>query len=143
MVQNICFFIGHRDAPDSIYPDLLRAVEEHITKHGVTEYVVGHYGRFDSMAAEAVMEGKKRHPQVKLTMLLPYHPAKRKIILPQGFDGSWYPPGMETVPPRVAVIRANRCAVDRARYLITYVRHPGNAKALVEYAKNKLLVTEV
>ena len=46
-----CFFIGHRDTPDSIYPDLLRAVEEHITKYGVTEFIVGHYGSFDFLAA--------------------------------------------------------------------------------------------
>ena len=88
MSKNICFFIGHRDTPDSIYPDLLRAVEEHITKYGVTEFIVGHYGSFDFLAARAVTELKTRHPGVKLTMLLPYHPSERKIKMPEGFDGS-------------------------------------------------------
>ena len=144
MSKNICFFIGHRETPDSIYPVLLRAVEEHIVQYGVTEFIVGHYGSFDFLAARAVTELKTRHPGVVLTMLLPYHPSERKIKLPEGFDGSWYPPEMEMVPRRVAIVRANRCAVDHAGYLITYVRHPAsNAWELVEYARKRVVVTEL
>ncbi len=144
MSKNICFFIGHRDTPANVYPDLLRSVEEHITKYGVTEFIVGHYGSFDFLAARAVTELKTRHPGVVLTMLLPYHPSERKIKLPEGFDGSWYPPEMETVPRRVAIVRANRYAVDRAGYLIAYVRHTAsNARELVEYAWKRVVVTEL
>lgn len=139
-----CFFIGHRDTPDNIYPDLLRAVEEHITQYGVNEFIVGHYGSFDFLAARAVTEAKTRHPEVALTMLLPYHPSDRKLRLSEGFDGSWYPSEMETVPRRVAIVRANRYAVDHAGYLIAYVRHPAsNARELVEYARKRVAVTEL
>lgn len=93
-----------------------------------------------------MMKAKTRHPRVVLTMLLPYHPSERKIKLPDGFDGSWYPPEMETVPRRVAIVRANRCAVDRVGYLIAYVRHPAsNAQELVEDAKRRrtVFVTQI
>ena len=60
--MNTCFFIGHRDAPESLRPSLLTEVERHITEHGVTEFVVGSYGRFDSMAAWAVKEAKSGTP---------------------------------------------------------------------------------
>ena len=144
MNKKICFFIGHRDTPESVYPDLLQAVEEHVAQYGVGEFIVGHYGKFDALAARAVCEVKARHPEVVLTMLLPYHPTERKIELPDGFDGSWYPPEMETVPRRVAIVRANRCAVDHAGYLIAYVRHPAsNARELVEYAQKRAVVTEL
>ena len=144
MSKNICFFIGHRDTPDSIYPVLLREVEEHIVQYGVIEFIVGHYGSFDFLAARAVTEAKTRHSEVKLTMLLPYHPSERKINLPEEFDESWYPPEMETVPQRVAIVRTNRCAVDHAGYLIAYVRHPAsNARELVEYARKWVAVTEL
>ena len=43
------FFIGHRDAPDTIYPALLAKVERHITELGVGEFIVGNYGRFASI----------------------------------------------------------------------------------------------
>ncbi len=90
------------------------------------------------------MEVKPQHPEIILTMLLPYHPSERKINLPQGFDGSWYPPEMETVPRRVAIVRANRYAVENVRYLIAYARYPGsNARELVEYARKRVGVTEL
>ena len=137
-----CFFIGHRDAPENVYPALLRAVEEHILFHGVTEFVVGHYGNFDAMAARAVTEAKRQYPHITLTMLLPYHPAENKIPLPRGFDGSWYPPAMENVPRQAAIVRANRCAIDHAAYLIAYVRHSAsNTGKLLEHAQKKTAVT--
>ena len=103
-----CFFIGHREASSEIYPILKEVVEYHIVEYGVTEFIVGNYGGFDRMAAKAVIEAKTRHPQITLTMLLPYHPAERPIDLPLGFDGSFYPPNMEKVPRRFAISKANR-----------------------------------
>ena len=133
-----CFFIGHRDAPDTIYPALLAEVERHIAELGAGEFLVGHYGRFDALAARAVKEAKLRHPGVELTLLLPYHPAERPISKPDGFDNLLYPPGLETVPRRVAILRANRYVVDHTDYLIAYAWQPrSNARALVEYAKLK------
>ena len=46
-----CFFIGHREASEEIYPALYAAVEQHILEYGVTEFIVGHYGGFDRLAA--------------------------------------------------------------------------------------------
>ena len=46
-----CFFIGHREASEEIYPALYAAVEQHIVEYGVTEFIVGHYGGFDRLAA--------------------------------------------------------------------------------------------
>ena len=140
MKQNkkVCFFIGHRDTPDAIYPALLAQVERHITELGAGEFLVGHYGRFDALAAQAVKEAKLGHPDVELTLLLPYHPAERPISKPDGFDNLLYPHGLETVPRRVAILRANRYAVDHADYLIAYAWQPGsNARELVEYAQRK------
>ena len=89
-----CFFIGHREAPDSLLPQLSAAVERHIIELGVTEFVVGSYGWFDSMAARTVRATKKNYPEVTLTLLLHYHPYDRPIPTPDGFDGTFYPPGM-------------------------------------------------
>ena len=135
--RKTCFFIGHREAPDSLLPILDAEVERHIAEHGVTEFVVGRYGRFDALAAKCVKEAKKRHPEVTLALLLPYRPYDRPTPTPSGFDGTFYPPGMETVPKRAAIIRANRYMVEHSDYLIAYVRHSGNAQDLVEYAQKR------
>ena len=89
------FFIGHREASEEIYSVLYAAVEQHIVEYGVTEFIVGHYGGFDGLAASAVKEAKHFYPEVSLTLLLPYHPAERPIPTPDGFDGTFYLPGME------------------------------------------------
>ena len=131
-----CFFIGHREASSGILPALAESVEKHITEYGVTEFIVGNYGGFDHMAAKTVIAAKERHPGITLSMLIPYHPAEQPIEPPHGFDNTFYPPGMEKVPRRLAIIRANRYMVDHVDYLITYAWHPAsNARKLVEYAR--------
>lgn len=133
-----CFFIGHREASEEIYPALYAAVKQHIVEYCVTEFIVGHYGRFDRLAASAVKASKCFYPEVKLTLLLPYHPAEQPIPTPDGFDGTFYPPGMESVPRKAAIIRANRYIVDHVNYLIAYAWHPAsNARELVEYAQKR------
>ena len=93
-----CFFIGHRDIAHDILPQLCAEVERHICMYGVTEFIVGHYGAFDRLAASAVITAKKQHPEITLSLLIPYHPAERPIAPPPGFDNTFYPPGMENVP---------------------------------------------
>lgn len=133
-----CFFIGHREASSDIFPALAEAIELHIVEFGVTEFIVGNYGGFDHMAAKAVIAAKKRHPNITLSMLIPYHPAERPVLLPQGFDNTFYPPGMEKVPRRSAIVRANHYMVDHVDYLIAYVWHPAsNARDLMEYAQKR------
>ena len=134
--MSTCFFIGHRDTGESVRPALVQAVEQHITECGVTDFVVGHYGGFDSLAAGAVRDAKERHQAVTLTLLLPYHPYNQPIPIPEGFDGTFYPPGMETVPKRVAIVRANRYMMENSSHLIAYAWHPAsNARELMEYAQ--------
>jgi hypothetical protein len=138
MCRKSCFFIGHRDAPEALLPALADEVERHISEYGVEDFAVGQYGRFDSLAARAVKDAKQRHPEVTLTLLLPYHPFDRPVQTPPGFDGTFYPPGMEKVPKRAAIVRANRYMVDHSDYLIAYAWQPAsNARTLVEYAQKK------
>ena len=121
-----CFFIGHRHAEERIYEKLLTAIDTHISAYGVTDFLVGHYGDFDRMAARAVAEARRTHPGISLTMLLPYYPEDRAISVPPIFDGTFYPPGMETVPKRAAIVRANRYMLEHSSCLIAYVSHPSS-----------------
>ena len=130
-----CFFIGHREASDELLPALKRAIEKHIVEYGVTEFIVGGYGSFDRLATVALIAAKKMHPEIILLRLTPYHPAERPVVFPEAFDGIYYPEGMERVPRRLAIIKANQSTINRVDYLIAYVQHPGsNAHDFVEYA---------
>lgn len=132
-----CFLFGHSDASQRIYPSLLESVDRHIERFGVSEFIVGHYGMFDTLATAAVKEAKGRHKNVRLTMLLPYHPGRHDaFVLPEGFDGSVFPFD-KPVPPRLAIIKANEAMIDRSDYLICYVAHFGKAQEFLEYAQRR------
>ena len=131
-----CFMFGHGTAPQDILPRIEQAVEEHYTKHGITEFYVGSRGRFDSLAATAVKHVKQQHPEIKLFLVLAYHPSERPVQLSDGFDGSFYPPP-ENVPKQLAIVKANQYMVDTATTLICYVAHPGNTQTLLEYAAHR------
>lgn len=115
-----CFLIGHRDVPYDLRKKLEKAIAAAITEYGVTEFLVGQYGAFDKMAAACLAEAKKAHPELRLLLLLPYHPSERAAVLPAGFDGSFYPPGMEAVPRRLAIVRANEYMAKHCDLLIGY-----------------------
>jgi len=138
MYVKSCFFIGHREASSDLLPILKQTVEKHISEYGVTDFIVGGYGSFDSLAARAVKSYKQQYPQITLALLLPYHPAERPIEAPPGFDNTFYPPGMEKTPRKLAIVRANKYMVDHVDYLIAYAWHPAsNARNLVEYAQRR------
>ena len=129
-----CFFIGHRHVPYALRPKLAEAIERHITQYGVTDFTVGHYGQFDAMAAQAVRDARKRHPGVALTLLLPYYPY-REVRIPEEYDRTFYPEGMELVPKSVAIVRANRYMVQNSDFLICYnAKLVGNTREIVDFA---------
>jgi len=53
------------------------------------------------------------------------------------FDGTYYPEGAEYVPNAVAIRRVNEQMVQEADAVVCYVRHPGNSRDLLEYARRK------
>ena len=63
MVGKSCFFIGHRETSEEICPALYAAVEQHILEYGVTEFIVGHYGGFDRLAASGSQRSKAFLPR--------------------------------------------------------------------------------
>ena len=132
-----CFFIGHREADERLLPALKKAIEQLIAED-VSYFYVGGYGGFDRIAGTAVKQAKKQYPGIVLNLVLPYHPAERPIEAPAGYDGTYYPGGLENVPRQYAIVRANKIMVDTSDWLIAYVRHgASNSRKLLEYAQRR------
>ena len=133
-----CFFIGHREAEERLLPRLELAIERLIVEENVRYFYVGGYGGFDRVAAAAVKHAKQKYPDITLMLVLPYHPADRPIDTPNGFDGTYYPEGLENTPRRYAIVRTNRIMVDTCDWLVCYVRHgASNSRNLMEYARRR------
>ena len=133
-----CFFIGHREADERLLPMLTAAIERLITEEKVSFFYVGGYGGFDRIAATAVKRMKLQHPEITLMLVLPYHPGERPIETPKGFDGTYYPEGLEKVPRRYAIVRANEIMAKQSEWLISYIRHgASNSRRILEYAQKQ------
>lgn len=133
-----CFFAGHREVGEELRPTLAEAVERQITQYRATDFTVGQYGGFDRLATGVLRAAKKGHPEISIFLLLPYYPTRRFVEVPEGMDGIFYLPGMERVPKRQAIVRANRYMVAHSDFLIAYAWHPAsNARELVEYALSR------
>ena len=131
-----CFMFGHRDAPLEIQEKMECVVEQLYLEYGISTFYVGGYGAFDRIAGAAVKAAKTRFPEIRLYLLIPYHPAVRPVVLSEGYDGSYYPP-LESVPQRFAIVKANQYMVKSCDAVICYASYPGNSKSLLEYAKKR------
>ena len=143
MKDKRCFFIGHRNAPESIYLNIVLTIEKLIVENGVKEFIVGSYGMFDSMVIRALQQTKIKYPEIVLLLLTPYHPSVKNVIKPEGFDDIYYPEGMEFVTYRAAIVRANELVIEKSGFLIAYFVHKAsNTSKFVDYAKEKKVTTK-
>ena len=134
----VCVFIGHRDAPRAIWGRLLEAVESVIVHFQVTEFYVGGYGQFDSMAADAVRSMQLRYTEVRLYLIYAYLPVRRDDFITERYDGTIYPEGLESTPRRFAITKRNKWMVDQASAIIAYVDHDWDgAFQTLKYALNR------
>lgn len=132
-----CFFIGHRDSPYALQKKLDEVVKEASREYGITRFVVGCRGNFDRWALSSIMKVKKKAPNIEVFILLAYHPADHVPTYPNGVDGGYYPKGLEYVPKKFAILKANQIMVQECDLLIAHAQYPGNARNLVQYAMNR------
>ena len=133
-----CFFIGHREANESLLPRLGWEIDRLIRSENVRYFYVGGYGGFDQIATTAVKRAKKKYSDIILMLVLPYHPAERPIEKPPGYDGTYYPEGLEKTPRPFAIVKANQLLVDGCDWLVCYVRHgASNSRNLLKYAQRR------
>ncbi len=122
--MDTCYFIGHRQIRGDlkeVYATLEREIETHIINYHVEAFYVGDHGAFDHMVQRALVEAKKRHPEIVAQVALAYHPAIRPVKCPQGLDGTYFPQGQESALPRYAIVKLNERMVRNSEYLIAYV----------------------
>lgn len=121
-----CCFMGHRDAPDGLYPLLRKEVERYILQCGVNRFFVGTYGNFDRMAASVLGEIKARYPHIRFYQMLAYPPEQEWMELPPGCERAVYPKKLARVPEKAAIPVLNRMVVDASDYAIAYVYRVSN-----------------
>ena len=135
LIDKTCCFFGHRDAPNSIKPELIKAIIELIEKHGVTNFYVGNNGCFDSLVFSTLKEISADYPKINYDIVLAYLPKKEPA---KDWRNSIYPDGIESVPKKYCISWRNNWLINNSRYVICYVAHiTGGAFGFAEKAKKK------
>ncbi len=130
-------FIGHNECYDISVEQLERTIIEYIEK-GVTVFLNGGQGGFDRMSAGVVHNLKKKYPNIKNVLVIPY--LSFKIFDKTLFDEIIYPQGFEKYYFKAAIIEKNKYMVDKSQFAICYINHSwGGAYKTYEYALKKQL----
>lgn len=115
-MEKICTFFGHRRMQIDL-EKLQEAIHIVIAHFHVTQFWCGGYGDFDHCAAEMVHRTKSNYPDIRLVRILAYLPGKTDRI-PEIYDASIYPEGLETIPQRFAISKRNQWMVDHSDVFI-------------------------
>ena len=133
-----CCFFGHKDTPSSVYEKLEEAVEKIIVEDGVSSFLVGNQGQFDSMALSALRKLKLKYPRINYNVVLAYMPAEKEMWNPYEYGETMLPEGIESVHPRYAISWRNKWLVNESDVVICYITHGwGGAARYVELASKK------
>lgn len=69
--ENTCLFTGHRHINGMLDKDCLMRGIEYVISQGVDTFISGGALGFDTEASLAVLEAKKKHPDIKLYIFAP------------------------------------------------------------------------
>lgn len=138
----ICTFFGHRDCSENVREKLRKTIVGLIENDSVDTFYVGEQGNFDRLVHAELKELKKQYPTIKYTIILAYHPATRQGRTSEECD-TLFPEIPGNVLPRYAIDKRNQWMIEKADYVITYVRHvTGGAAKFREKAikKGKIVI---
>ena len=134
----ICCFFGHRDAPKEIKPTLKRVLVDLIENKNVDMFYVGNYGNFDFLVQKILKELKEIY-LIKYYIVLAYIPKKDEY---SDYSNTIYFDEINEKPYKSRIIETNKLMLMKSDYVITYVKHFGNARDFKELAqaKNKAII---
>jgi len=131
----VCAFFGHRDAPQDLEPLIYKTLIDLVETKDVKMFYVGNNGAFDRMVRKNLKILKNIY-SIKYAVVLSYLPVKSRMG--EDFSDTLFPEELERVSPRYAILKRNEWMLQRADYVVTYVRHSlGGAARFQELAKAK------
>ena len=118
----ICTFFGHKLCPDSIEDELERQIRYLIAEKGVTEFLCGNQGGFDSMVRR-LLKAMKAEYGISYSVVLAYMPQKTKRDSPDDYSDTVFPECLAGVHPKYAISKRNMWMIEKADFVITYVHN--------------------
>ncbi len=135
-------FCGHSDfyKTDEYEKCVMDYLEKNIGNKAAEIYLGG-YGNFDDFAYHCCKKYKETHSNISLVFVTPYlnesYNKNHLDLQKKKYDDVIYP-DIENKPKRVAILYRNKYMVEKADFVIAYVKHDfGGAYTTYKYAKKK------
>ena len=137
VIDMVCCFFGHRDAPAGLTEHLLPLLSCLIDE-GVDSFLVGNQGGFDSIVLHTLRQLKEKHPHITYNVVLAYMPGVKEAWSDYEPLETFYPEGLESVHPRYAISWRNQWMIQESDVVVTYITHSwGGAAQFASLAKRK------
>ena len=145
-MSRCCCGFGHREFYKDIKKELQFEIERLIVEDGITTFMTGGMGGFDSLFSSIVRSCKTHHKNIRLVLVKPYFSNELNsnkefyecfyddIIIPEEIAGCHY---------KSAITKRNRWMVDQSDVVISGVyREYGGAYDTINYAErnNKKII---
>ena len=137
--EKTALFIGNRDCYQVKEADIEKAIITAI-ENGIEVFLNGGQGYFDKTCAVIVHRLKKRYPNIKNILVIPYRDFR--IFNDSLFDEIIYPFEAHTFSYytyKSGSPKRNRWAVNHSSVAICFVYRSGGAEKTLEYAKKQKL----
>lgn len=117
-----CTFFGHRKCPKEVVLPLKSTLEDLIEKQNVDMFYVGNQGNFDSTVRKILRQLKPIYPHIDYAVVFAYMPCRKNTVDGADFSDTIFPCELENTPPKYAIYKRNMWMLNRADYVVTYVR---------------------
>lgn len=140
-MEKICCFAGHSELfnVDDLCIKLISTVENLIVKENINEFWVGNYGAFDKLSAKAITKLKRKYPEIKLNLIIPYLTSeinKYKKYYYEIYDNILMADIPLKTPIKARIVKCNQYMIKKSEYLVCFINHSwGGAAKTLEYAK--------
>ncbi len=137
----IVTFCGHANAyltPDET-SNLKEVITSIILKNSTTEFLCGHYGKFDILCFNILKKLQIEYPSIKINFVTPYiSPNYSKLTeLKNIYDEIIYP-NLENIPYKFAIIERNKWMIKKSDVVIAYVKRSfGGARKTLDFAQKQ------
>lgn len=144
MQENVCCFIGHRDAQDTtqLRRQLYDLAEDLIVNHHVDTFLFGSKSRFNTVCYEQTTKLKTMYPHIKRVYVRAEFPQicdDYKAYLLERYEDTYYPE--QAVKAGKAVyIKRNQAMIRASRFCVFYFQKDhdgGGTQAALDYARKQ------
>lgn len=137
--RRCCFAGQNKVYTDEVKVLLTKEITKLIEKNNVTEFLVGKYGRFETLCAMTVSNLKTVYPNLKLDVIVPYEApngVSGNRLYYCDYDNIYSADVSKNLPPRHAAMKAEQYMIDRSDFFVCYADNAfGGAMKALKYAQ--------